>query len=220
MILYSIQVFDIRRDLMYNDCTEENETEETQMDNREFLDHMNSGMEVTGGSELHMYMSALSQEAIKITTEINSRYHTPEELRELFSELTGRDVDESFRMFPPFTTDCGKNIILGKNVFINSGCRFQDQGGITIGDGVLIGHNVVIATLNHNLQPKKRANLIPMSVKIGNCVWIGSNATILPGITIGDNAVIGAGSVVTKDVPKNTVVAGNPAMVIQMIEEE
>ena len=103
-------------------------------------------------------------------------------------------------------------------MFINSGCRFQDQGGITIGDNVLIGHNVVIATLNHNIQPEKRANLIPAPVKIGSGVWIGSGAVILPGVTIGDNAVIGAGAVVTKDVPENTVVAGTPAKVMQTIE--
>lgn len=179
---------------------------------------MNSGKEVTGGSEVHRHMSKLSQEAIKITTEINSKYHTPEEIRGLFSKLIGKPVDDGFGLFPPFTTDCGKNIELGKRVFINSGCRFQDQGGITIGDNVLIGHNVVIATLNHNIQPEKRANLIPAPVKIGSGVWIGSGAVILPGVTIGDNAVIGAGAVVTKDVPENTVVAGTPAKVMQTIE--
>ena len=87
-----------------------------------------------------------SQEALKITMVINNKYHTPEELVELFSELTGEEVDKSFRMFPPFHTDCGKNIKVGKNIFINACCKFQDQGGITIGDNVLIGHNVTLAT--------------------------------------------------------------------------
>lgn len=188
------------------------------MDNKEFLDYMNSQKEVIACSDIHKHMSKLSQEAIRITTQINSAYHEPQEIRKLFSELIGSEVDEGFNLFPPFTTDCGKNIHLGKGVFINSGCRFQDQGGITIGDYSLIGHNVVLATLNHNLNPEKRGNLIPSPIKIGKRVWIGSNATVLPGITIGDNAVIGAGSVVTKDVPENTVVAGVPARIKKMID--
>ena len=120
-------------------------------------------------------------------------------------------------MFPPFYTDCGKNIYLGKNVFINSGCKFQDQGGVYIDDGALIGHNVVIATLNHNLSVEKRGNLIPHPVHIGKNAWIGSNATILPGVIIGDGAVVAAGAVVTKNVAENTVVGGNPAKLIKKI---
>ena len=188
------------------------------MDNKEFLSYLNSGKEVIFCSEIHQHMTKLSQVAIQITTEMNRCYHTPKEIRNLFSKLIGAPVDETFKLFPPFTTDCGKNIHLGKRIFINSGCRFQDQGGITIGDDTLIGHNVVLATLNHNLRPEKRANLLPFPIKIGKCVWIGSNATILPGVTIGDNAVVGAGSVVTKDIPKNAVVAGNPARLISFID--
>ena len=187
------------------------------MNTLEFLDYMNSGKYVEAGSEVHLCMTRLSHEAMKITAEINSKYHEPQELRELFSQLIGKEVDEHFGLFPPFTTDCGKNITLGKGVFINSGCRFQDQGGIAIGDGALIGHNVVIATLNHDLNPEKRQSLIPSPVKIGNNVWIGAGSTILPGVTIGDNSVIGAGSVVTKDVPANVVAVGSPAKVIKAI---
>ena len=174
---------------------------------------MNSGKYVTAGSEAHLCMTRLSFEAMQITAEINNSFHMPQEMRELFSQLIGKPVDEGFSLFPPFTTDCGKNITLGKNVFINSGCRFQDQGGLTIGDDTLIGHNVVIATLNHDMNPEKRGSLIPSPVKIGSRVWIGSGSIILPGITIGDGAVIGAGSVVTKDVPENMVAVGNPARV-------
>ena len=133
------------------------------------------------------------------------------------SRLTGRKVDESFKLFPPFFTDCGKNLRIGKNVFFNSGCKMQDQGGITIGDGTLVGHNVVIASLNHNMDPEKRANITPAPVVIGKNVWIGSNATICPGVTIGDGAVIGAGAVVVKDVPERTVVGGVPAKYIKTI---
>lgn len=109
---------------------------------------------------------------------------------------------------------------MGKNVFINSGCRFQDQGGITIGDGALIGHNVVLATLNHDFSPKKRSTMHPAPIVIGKNVWIGANATVVPGVTIGDGAIIAAGAVVTKDVPKNAVAAGVPAKVIKYLEEE
>lgn len=142
---------------------------------------------------------------------------TPEEIQKLFSELTGKPIDETFGMFPPFYTDCGKNITVGKNVFINSGCRFRDQGGITIGDGSLIGHNVVLATLNHGLSPDERHDLFPAPIHIGKNVWLGANVTVLPGVTIGDNAVIAAGAVVTKDVPADAVMAGVPAKEIRTI---
>ncbi|QXN27069.1 hypothetical protein KVP08_010750 [Shewanella putrefaciens] len=107
---------------------------------------------------------------------------------------------------------------VGKGVFINSGCSFQDQGGIDIGDGALIGHNVVLASLNHDLDPRKRGATIPATITIGNNVWIGSNATVLAGVTIGDGAVVAAGAVVTKDVEPNTIVGGVPAKFIKTIE--
>ena len=179
---------------------------------------MDRGEYITAQSEAHLVMHALSDEARKITAELNNSYHTKEEIRSIFARLIGREVDEHFGMFPPFYTDCGKNIKVGKRVFINSGCCFQDQGGIEIGDDALIGQQVVIATLNHDLNPERRANMIPKAVKIGNRVWIGAHATILSGVTIGDGAVIAAGAVVTKDVPENTVVAGVPAKVIKRIE--
>jgi acetyltransferase-like isoleucine patch superfamily enzyme len=182
-----------------------------------FLEHMNQRLPVAGGSEAHKYMHALAQEALRITVEINGAYRTPEEIRALFSKLIGKPLDDSFALFPPFYTDCGKNITIGKGVFINSGCRFQDQGGIAIGDGTLIGHNAVLATLNHDFAPEKRANMHPAPIIIGNNVWIGANVTVIPGVTIGDNAIIAAGAVVTKDVPANTVVGGVPAKVIKEI---
>lgn len=185
-----------------------------------FLDHLNSGKVVEGGSEPHQFMHRVSQEALRLTAEINGSYHTPEELRSLFSQLTGQPVDESFGLFPPFYTDCGKNIHIGRQVFINMGCKFQDQGGIFIDDGTLIGHNVVLATLNHAMQPERRSDMLPAPIHIGKRVWIGSNATVLPGVTIGDGAVVAAGAVVTKDVPANTLVGGVPARVIQRVQEE
>lgn len=185
---------------------------------QKFRQIMDEGVHIEADSELFEAFHLLSQEALKITVQINNKYNSPEKIVELFSELTGQEVDETFRLFPPFYTDCGKNIKVGKNVFINSCCRFQDQGGIEIGDGVLIGHNTTIATLNHDFNPMKRQNLTPSKVKIGNNVWVGSDCTILPGVIIGDGAIIGAGSVVTKSVDKNVIVAGNPAKLIRKIE--
>lgn len=169
-------------------------------------------------AERDAYANELFQEAVCIGMELNTKYHTPEELREIMSRLTGKEVDPSFRMFPPFYTDFGKNIIIGKDVFINSGCHFQDQGGIEIGDGVLIGHNVVLATINHDLNPKENRKNHYAPIKIGAHVWIGSNATVLAGVSIGEWAVVGAGAVVTKDVPAFTVVGGVPAKVLKTIE--
>lgn len=184
-----------------------------------FLEHLNKGLTVDGGSEAHEFMHKVSQEALRITSVLNNTYHSPEEIRKLFSELTGKPVDASFGLFPPFYTDCGKNITVGKNVFINSGCRFQDQGGITIGDGALIGHNAVLTTLNHDFSPERRTSMHPAPVVIGKNVWLGASVTVVPGVTIGDNAVIAAGAVVTKDVPAGTIAAGVPAKVLRELDK-
>lgn len=190
------------------------------MNTSEFIKIMDSGAEVIAKSETHLYMTYLSNEAMKITAELNNAYHTPEEIGALMEKLTGRPFPEGAYMFPPFYTDCGKNTKLGKNVFINAGCQFQDQGGITIGDGTLVGPKTVIATLNHHQNPAKRANLIPKPVKIGCNVWIGANVTVLPGVTIGDGAIIAAGAVVNRDVKANTIAGGVPAKYIKDVDME
>lgn len=187
------------------------------MNTEEFLENMRQGVVVQGGSQPHLMMHSISQDAIRITAELNGGYHEPEELRRIFSELIGKPVDESFSLFPPFYTECGKNIFIGKNVFINFDCHFQDWGGIYIGDNVLIGSQVVLATINHGIQPSSRHDNRPSPIHIENGVWIGSHATILPGVTIGENAVIAAGAVVTRDVPANVVVGGVPAKIIDRI---
>ena len=168
------------------------------MDLEAFLDHLNSGKPVRGGGEAHLFMHGVSQQALKLTAELNSSYHEPEELRALFSQLIGKPVDEGFGLFPPFYTDCGKNITIGKNVFIN----------------------VVLATLNHARPPMDRSSMIPAPIHIGKHVWIGANATVLPGVTIGDGAIVAAGAVVAKDVPENTIVGGVPAKIIRHLGEE
>lgn len=190
------------------------------MEVSEMLEHLNRGEKITGGSALHQCMTRQAHVALRLTAELNSGYHTPEEIRQIFSELIGKPVDESFSMFPPFYTDCGRNITVGKHVFFNSGCRLQDQGGITIGDGCLLGHNVVLATLNHEMAPSHRADMIPAPIVIGKNVWIGANATVCPGVTIGDGAVVAAGAVVTRDVAPGSVVGGVPARLIKTIPIE
>lgn len=188
------------------------------MNLRKFLELLNSGRPIEGGSKAHIFMHSLSDEAIRLTAELNNSYHTLEDIRELMSKIIGKTVDKTFRLFPPFFTDFGKNISLGEHIFINSGCKFQDQGGISIGDGVLIGHNVVIATLNHDVSPQKRDTMHPAPVVIKKNVWIGSNATILPGVTIGEGAIVAAGAVVTKDVSANSIVGGVPAKWMKNID--
>lgn len=185
----------------------------------ELLTALNAGENIPGGSPHHAAMHAASQESLRITAELNGRYHSPEEVRSLMSELTGHQVPESFMLFPPFSADFGKNIRFGENVFVNSGCRFQDQGGIDIGDGSLIGHNAVITTLNHDMIPSRRADMHPARVVIGKGVWFGANVTVLPGVSIGDGAVVGAGAVVTKDVPAGVVVVGVPAKQVGTVPE-
>ena len=183
----------------------------------ELLQYFNTSDTIGENKEAVDMMRFYSREAQKITMKINTMYHEPEEIIDLFSELTGKPIDPSFRLFPPFYTDFGKNITLGKNVFINAGCKFQDQGGIFIDDGALIGHNVVLATLNHDMDPEKRQQLHPGAIHIGKNVWIGANEDVCAGVSVGDNAVIAAGAGVVKDVEANTVVGGVPTKLIKRI---
>lgn len=113
------------------------------------------------GDEIHQFMNKMSDEARRMTFELNGSYHDPEEIRELLSRLFNKPVDPSFRVFPPFYTDFGKNITVGKNVFINACCHFQDHGGVTLDDGCQIGHNVVFATLNHGFAPRRPEHYLP-----------------------------------------------------------
>ena len=190
------------------------------MTTEEYIKQIKEKPYLVAGSEANICMHHAADEARRITFEINQNYHTQDELRVLFSQLIGKTVDAGFCLFPPFYTDFGKNITLGNGVFINEGCCFQDQAGIIIGDNCLIGHQVVFATLNHDIDPKKRANMFPAPIRLGKNVWIGAHATILPGVTIGDNCVIGAGAVVNKNVPPDCIAAGVPAKIIKKIQGE
>lgn len=190
------------------------------MELKELLEYFAAADTLGENPEMIEEMRRYSRMAQQITMKINTEYHEPEELAELFSELIGKPVGENFGLFPPFYTDFGKNITIGDQVFINAGCKFQDQGGIFIDDGALIGHGVVLATLNHDLLPEKRQQLHPGPIHIGKGVWIGANATVTAGVTIGDHAVIAAGAVVTRDVPAGVIAGGVPARVIKSLPEK
>lgn len=190
------------------------------MDMEICLEQLRQGISAGGSSELHEMMHRLAEEAFRKTSALNNDYHSSEEVRRLFSEVIGKPVDESFALFPPFYTECGKNIYIGKNVFINCCCHFQDQGGIYIGDDVQIGSHVVMATINHGVDISQRRTNFPAPIHVGKGVWIGSHATILPGVKVGDHSIVAAGAVVTKDVHENVIVGGVPAKVIKEINQE
>ncbi|KGN40433.1 DapH/DapD/GlmU-related protein [Knoellia aerolata] len=181
----------------------------------DFLAHVNRGALIKGGSSEHQFMQDAAQSALRIVSELNGGYRTPQEIRALLTQLTGQEVDESVTVFPPFYSEFGMNLRLGKGVFINIGCRFQDTGGISIGDGSLIGHGTTLTTLNHSPDPDRRADMVPAPIVIGRKVWLGAAVTVVPGVNIGDGAIVGAGAVVTRDVPAHTIAAGVPAKVIR-----
>ena len=185
------------------------------MNLQDFLAHVRTGAVIEGGSAQHTFLHETAQDALRVTAELNSGYRSPQEVRELLSRLTGRPVPESVTVFPPFHCEFGKNLTLGDDVFINMGCTFQDAGGITIGDGTLIGHGSTVVTLDHDADPARRADMLPAPVVIGRKVWLGAGVTVVPGVTIGDGAIVGAGAVVTRDVPADTIVAGVPARIVQ-----
>jgi acetyltransferase-like isoleucine patch superfamily enzyme len=165
-------------------------------------------------------MSSAVKRAMRLTAELNKlSFANAAEVRAIFSELTGRKVDDTFTLIPPFYTAHGLEIRVGRKVFINQCCTLYDMAGIDIADLVMIGPNVNIITSGHPLEPsKRRAYVEAKPIVIEKNVWIAASATILGGVTVGENSVVGAGSVVTKDVPANTFVAGVPAKVIRSLE--
>jgi len=159
-------------------------------------------------------------EGVQRTMALSQRLNTatdPDQVRLFLGEITGTAIDPSTTLFTPFYTNLGAFTTIGKNVFINHACSFLDLGGITIEDNVLIGPRVNLVTESHPLDPGDRKALLTKPVTIKSGAWIGAAATILPGVTIGENAVVAAGSVVSKDVPANTVVAGVPAKIVKSI---
>ncbi len=151
---------------------------------------------------------------IELSAQLNASTSV-DQIREQLSAIIGIKLDESTTVFVPFYTNFGRFIQIGKNVFINHACSFLDMGGITIEDDVLIGPKVNLITENHPLDPVNRRALITKPIVVKRKAWIGAAATILPGVTIGENAVVAAGAVVTTDVPANAIVGGVPAKVIR-----
>ncbi|SHM18384.1 DapH/DapD/GlmU-related protein [Chitinophaga sp. CF418] len=140
-----------------------------------------------------------------------------DEVRRILSEIIGSPLDDSTTIFAPFHTNFGRFINIGKHVFINHACSFLDMGGISLEDHVLIGPKVNLITENHPLDPANRRGMLCKPILIKRNAWIGAGATILPGVTVGENAVVAAGAVVSRDIPDNTVVAGIPAKIIKQI---
>ena len=152
--------------------------------------------------------------------QLNSSAASQKEIRQVIGKITGQQIDDSVEIRLPIRSDYGANLRIGKGVFINSGVMFTDLGVITLADNVLVGPNATIISVNHPLDPQKRHEVEMKPVLIDKNAWLGANATILPGVTVGQNAVVAAGAVVTKDVPANTVVAGVPAKIIKKIGEK
>lgn len=157
---------------------------------------------------------------MKTAAEMNTGYRLPEEVHEYMGRILGKPLDGSTTLLPPLYIDYGKPVAIGRRCFIQQCCTFFGRGGITIGDDVFIGPKVNLITINHDPDPDNRSATFGRPIVIEDKVWIGINATILPGVRIGYGAIVGAGSVVTKDVPAMTVVAGNPAKIVKTIEKK
>lgn len=180
------------------------------------FDRILSGETVSFNDPDYDQLHLQSERAISILVDLNTS-RTLDDIRRYLGELTQSDIDSSTTLFTPFSINYGKNLKLGKNIFINQNCQVLDLGGVTIDDDVMIGPRVNLLSETHPIEPESRKALIakPIHVKAG--AWIGAGATILPGVTVGEHAIVAAGAVVSKDVPDRTVVAGVPAKIIKSI---
>lgn len=184
---------------------------------RDIFDRLKAGEPIRLDDPEYPKVWEVVSRTIKLSAQLNASTDV-DQIRERLSEIIGSKIDESTTVFAPFYTNFGRFIQIGKNVFINHACSFLDQGGITIEDEVLLGPRVNLVTENHPFDPADRRALICKPIVIKRKAWIGAAATILPGVTIGENAVVAAGAVVSKDVPANTVVGGIPAKIIKTIQ--
>jgi len=185
--------------------------------NRDIFDRMKAGEPIRLDDPEYPKIWEVVTRTLKLSAELNTATNV-DEIRERLSEIIGTKIDASAIVFAPFYTNFGRFTQIGKNVFINHACSFLDMGGIIIEDEVLLGPRVNLTTENHPLDPANRRALICKPILIKRNAWIGAGATILPGVTIGENAVVAAGAVVAKDVPANTIVGGVPAKIIKQID--
>jgi len=186
------------------------------MDTTDIFERLKRGETIPPSDPQAYRMREASYSTKKLLVQMNNATE-PEEIRDLLSQITGSEIDESVAVFTPLYINYGKHTKIGKNVFINFDCTFLDLGGITIEDGVLIAPKVSLLSEGHPVSPDKRHSLVPKPIHIKKNAWIGANATILQGVTIGENSVVAAGSVVSKDVPDNVIVGGTPAKIIREI---
>ena len=175
-----------------------------------------SGKDYVGSDELY----ADVQKTMRLCAEMNTGYRTEEEVREFLRQITASEVDDTVRVFPPFNINYGLTTRFGRNCFVNFGCTFLALGGITVEEGAFIGPHCVLATEYHPEDPAKRHSLLTKPIVIGRNAWLGADVKVLAGVTIGENAIVAAGSVVTKDVPPDMVVAGSPARIIRPIKKD
>jgi acetyltransferase-like isoleucine patch superfamily enzyme len=178
--------------------------------NNDIFQRLCKGQRITSGDAEAFKLREASFATKKLLVQLNNSSDAAE-IRELLSQITGAEIDQSVAVFTPLYINYGKNTKIGRNVFINFDCVFLDLGGITIDDNVLIAPKVSLLSEGHPITPEERQSLVPGHIHISKNAWIGAGATILPGVTVGENAVVAAGAVVSKDVPANTVVGGIPA---------
>jgi len=183
---------------------------------RDIFDRMKAGEPIRLDDPQYHKVNEVVSRTIRLSAALNASTDVGQ-IRERLGEIIGTEIDGSTTVFAPFHTNFGQFTQLGKNVFINHACSFLDMGGITLEDQVLIGPRVNLITENHPLEPADRRALVCKSILIKRNAWIGAGATILPGVTIGENAVVAAGAVVSRDVAANTVVGGIPAKIIRTI---
>jgi len=195
--------------------SEQNE-QSIQQGGKDILTRLKAGEPIRLDDPEYGTINEIVTRTIRLSVVLNAATSV-EQIRERLSEIIGSELDESTTIFAPFYTNFGQFTQIGKHVFINHACSFLDMGGITIEDHVLIGPKVNLITENHPLDPADRRALITKPIVVKRNAWIGAAATILPGVTIGENAVVAAGAVVSSDVPANTVVGGVPAKIIKSI---
>ncbi|MDQ0593594.1 acetyltransferase-like isoleucine patch superfamily enzyme [Chryseobacterium ginsenosidimutans] len=186
---------------------------------KDIFERLKSGKPVHHSDSEYFKINDVATRTLKLSQQLNSSDNT-DAVRNFLSEIIGYEIDDSTIIFPPFYTNFGKFISIGKNVFINHACSFLDMGGITIEDDVLIGPKVNLITENHPINPNERQALLTKPILIKRKAWVGAGVTILPGVTVGENSIVAAGAVVSKDVPDNTIVGGVPAKIIKEISNE